>query len=74
MTSKICFSIDSNLSFLFTQGNVEHWLSELLRITRKSIHGIIRSAAMTIADPAFKLLEFENMFPAQVCFVMLYLP
>ena len=48
------------------QGNVENWLAELLRVTRKSVHSVIRSAAITIQDQAFKLLEFENMFPAQV--------
>ena len=39
---------------------------ELLKLTCKSLHGVIRTAAITIQDPAFKLLEFENMFPAQV--------
>lgn len=50
----------------FFQGNVETWLGDLLRMTRTSVHGIIREAAITITDPQFKLLEFENMFPAQV--------
>ncbi|CAI9729037.1 dynein heavy chain 5, axonemal-like [Octopus vulgaris] len=48
------------------QGNVEVWLGDLLRISRRSLHGVIRTAAMAITDPTFKLLEFENMFPAQV--------
>ncbi|ELU05307.1 hypothetical protein CAPTEDRAFT_162628 [Capitella teleta] len=52
--------------FVLAQGNVENWLGDLLRLTRKSVHGVIRTAAITIQDPAFKLLEFENMFPAQV--------
>ena len=51
----------------FYQGNVETWLGDLLHMTRKTIHSVIRSASITIGDPAFKLLEFENMFPAQVC-------
>lgn len=48
------------------QGNVEVWLGDLLKMSKKSIHGIIRSAAISILDPGFKLIEFENMFPAQV--------
>ena len=48
------------------QGNVEVWLGDLLRMSKKSIHGIIRSAAISISDPGFKLIEFENMFPAQI--------
>jgi len=43
-----------------------------LRVTRQSIHGIIRSASITITDPTFKLLEFENMFPAQVDHCLFY--
>ena len=56
-----------HISYLF-QGNVENWLDELLKTSRQSVHGVIRSASLTIADPQFKLLEFENMFPAQVNF------
>jgi dynein heavy chain len=48
------------------QGNVEIWLGDLLRISRKSIHGIIRTASIATTDPSFKLIEFENMFPAQI--------
>lgn len=48
------------------QGNVEIWLGDLLRISRKSLHSIIRSAAISIGDPSFKLIEFENMFPSQI--------
>jgi dynein heavy chain len=51
---------------VFLQGNVEVWLGDLLRMSKKSIHGIIRSAAISISDPGFKLIEFENMFPAKV--------
>ena len=53
---------------VMAQGNVENWLGELLLGTHKSIHAIIRTASITIQDPAFKLLEFENMFAAQVGF------
>lgn len=48
------------------QGNVEVWLGDLLRMSRKSVHGVIRTAFMAIGDATFKLLEFENMFPAQI--------
>ncbi|XP_064627182.1 dynein axonemal heavy chain 5-like isoform X2 [Lineus longissimus] len=51
---------------VMAQGNVEVWLGDLLRISRKSIHGVIRTASIAITDPSFKLIEFENMFPAQV--------
>ena len=51
---------------MLLQGNVENWLGELLNLTRRSLHSIIRSAAIAITDPGFKLLEFENMFPSQV--------
>ncbi|GAB1603059.1 dynein axonemal heavy chain 5 [Argonauta hians] len=52
--------------YVHAQGNVEVWLGELLRVSRRSLHGVIRTAAMAITDPTFKLLEFENMFPAQM--------
>ena len=48
------------------QGNVETWLMELLNATRNTVHSVLRNASIAINDPAFKLLEFENMFPAQV--------
>ncbi|KAK3576985.1 hypothetical protein CHS0354_005992 [Potamilus streckersoni] len=51
---------------VLAQGNVEVWLGDLLRISRKSVHSVIRQAAVTIQDPNFKLIEFESMFPAQV--------
>ncbi|CAH1798801.1 unnamed protein product, partial [Owenia fusiformis] len=53
-------------NFVMAQGNVEQWLGDLLAESRKSVHGIIRTASVTIQDPSFKLMEFENMFPAQV--------
>ena len=51
---------------VMAQGNVETWLADLLRIGRRSMHGIIRMAAVSIGDQGFNLLEFENTFPSQV--------
>jgi len=48
------------------EGNVEVWLMALMVMAQKSMHGVIRTAAMAIQDPNFQLLEFLNMFPAQV--------
>lgn len=52
---------------------MENWLADLLKLTRSSIHSIIRSAAIAISDPQFKLLEFENMFASQVSVSVLLL-
>ena len=48
------------------EGNVESWLMSLMLMAQKSLHGVIRTAAMAIQDSSFQLLEFLNMFPAQV--------
>lgn len=48
------------------EGNVEVWLMALMVMAQKSMHGVIRTAAIAIQDPNFQLLEFLNMFPAQV--------
>lgn len=48
------------------QGNVEVWLGDLLRVSRASLHKIIRDGAIAIQDPAFNLLDFLNSFPSQV--------
>ena len=48
------------------QGNVEIWLGDLLRISRHTLHTIIRTASVAILDPGFNILEFENTFPSQV--------
>lgn len=49
-----------------SQGNVEVWLGDLLKMSKKSLHSVIKTAYLTIQDPQFKLLEFENTFPSQV--------
>ncbi|XP_078698147.1 dynein axonemal heavy chain 5-like [Branchiostoma floridae x Branchiostoma belcheri] len=48
------------------QGNVEQWLGLLMNESQKSIHGVIRQASVAIDDPNFKMIEFQNVFPAQV--------
>lgn len=39
---------------------------QLMKTAHYSLHCVIRTAAMHIQDPAFQLLEFLNLFPAQV--------
>uniref|UniRef100_A0A8C4UAF2 Dynein axonemal heavy chain 5 n=1 Tax=Falco tinnunculus TaxID=100819 RepID=A0A8C4UAF2_FALTI len=51
---------------VLAQGNVEFWLGQLLNGIRKTIHTIIRQASMAISDSAFKLYDFQAMFPAQI--------
>uniref|UniRef100_A0A6Q2YIW6 AAA+ ATPase domain-containing protein n=1 Tax=Esox lucius TaxID=8010 RepID=A0A6Q2YIW6_ESOLU len=51
---------------ILAQGNVEAWLGLLLDGVRKTIHGIIRQAHMSISDTGLKLVEFQSVFPAQV--------
>ena len=60
------FIVHISYSYVSFQGNVETWLGEVLKQTRLSIHSVIRSAALTIGDQSFNLLEFENSYPAQV--------
>ena len=47
-------------------GNVEVWLMSLMKMAHFSLHCVIRTAAMAIQDTNFQLLEFLNMFPAQI--------
>ena len=47
-------------------GNVEVWLMSLMRMAHSSMHSVIRTASAAISDSSFQLLEFLNMFPAQV--------
>lgn len=51
---------------VLAQGNVEVWLGELLAGVRETLHAIIRQAYLAISDSAFKLLEFQSAFPAQI--------
>ncbi|KAK7114140.1 hypothetical protein V1264_000252 [Littorina saxatilis] len=48
------------------EGNVEVWLFELMTQAQWSLHCVVRAAAMTIQDAAFRLLEFLESYPAQV--------
>jgi len=38
----------------------------LMRMSHHSLHCVIRAAAIAVQDPGFQLLQFFNMFPAQV--------
>ena len=49
------------------QGNVESWLSQLLKAALSALHIVIRNASVAISDPNMELVNFLNSFPAQVC-------
>ena len=63
------FQLEKNVK---AEGNVEVWLMSLMLMAQKSLHGVIRTAAMAIQDQNFQLLEFLNMFPAQVYFLSIF--
>jgi len=48
------------------QGNVEVWLGDLMKRAQHSLHAVIREAYMVLTQEGFNVLEFINLYPAQV--------
>ena len=51
---------------VMAHGNVETWLDNLLKMVQKSLHGVVRSASVTINDQNFEVMSFLDTFIAQV--------
>uniref|UniRef100_A0A8C3EUT6 Dynein axonemal heavy chain 5 n=1 Tax=Corvus moneduloides TaxID=1196302 RepID=A0A8C3EUT6_CORMO len=51
---------------VMAEGNVEVWLSSLLKESQQSLHRVIRQAAMDIQETGFQITEFLSTYPAQV--------
>lgn len=54
------------IKYIMAVGNVEEWLNNLLIMSQKSVHGIIRQAYIAINDGNFDIMEFLGTFPAQI--------
>ncbi|XP_061572400.1 dynein axonemal heavy chain 5 [Cololabis saira] len=48
------------------EGNVEVWLNALLKESQRSLHMVIRQAALAIQEPSFHIIDFINSYPSQV--------
>lgn len=58
-----CFQLEKPVK---AESNVEVWLMALLNMAQQSLHGVIRTAFNAINDSEFNVLEFLNMYPAQI--------